>query len=112
MSYINSRTINHFAIYSYTVLYGFNQLLTNPLRLAGKMGVLGVRPFFPLNAGKGAFWIQSNSDHSTFRYNNIVQNSNFPRGRFKSRNQFLTIIMLAVEFNEDGPLLMRRRHTN
>ena len=31
MSYINSRTINHEVIYSYTVLYGFNQLLTNPL---------------------------------------------------------------------------------
>ena len=31
LSYINSRTINHFVIYSYTVLYGFNQLLTNPL---------------------------------------------------------------------------------
>ncbi len=30
MSYINSRTINHEVIYSYTVLYGFNQLLTNP----------------------------------------------------------------------------------
>ena len=30
MSYINSRTINHEVIYSYTVLYGFNQQLTNP----------------------------------------------------------------------------------
>jgi len=33
LSYINSRTINHFVIYSYTVLYGFNQLLTNPFFL-------------------------------------------------------------------------------
>ena len=33
MSYINSRTINHFVIYSYTVLYGFNQLLTIPFYL-------------------------------------------------------------------------------
>ena len=31
MSYINSKTINHEVIYSYTVLYGFNQLLTNPI---------------------------------------------------------------------------------
>ena len=30
LSYINSKTINHEVIYSYTVLYGFNQLLTNP----------------------------------------------------------------------------------
>ena len=29
-SYINSRTINHDVIYSYTLLYGFNQQLTNP----------------------------------------------------------------------------------
>ena len=29
-SYINSRTINHVVIYSYTLLYGFNQQLTNP----------------------------------------------------------------------------------
>ena len=29
-SYINSRTINHDVIYSYTVLYSFNQQLTNP----------------------------------------------------------------------------------
>ena len=29
-SYINSRTINHVVIYSYTVLYVFNQQLTNP----------------------------------------------------------------------------------
>ena len=31
LSYINSRTINHVVIYSYTLLYGFNQQLTNPL---------------------------------------------------------------------------------
>ncbi len=31
LSYINSRTINHDVIYSYTLLYGFNQQLTNPL---------------------------------------------------------------------------------
>ena len=30
-SYINSRTINHDVIYSYTLLYGFNQQLTNPI---------------------------------------------------------------------------------
>ena len=30
LSYINSRTINHVVIYSYTLLYGFNQQLTNP----------------------------------------------------------------------------------
>jgi hypothetical protein len=35
-SYINSRTINHDVIYSYTLLYGFYQQLTNPLRF--KMG--------------------------------------------------------------------------
>ena len=29
-SYINSRTINHVVIYSSTVLYSFNQQLTNP----------------------------------------------------------------------------------
>ena len=33
LSYINSRTINHVVIYSYTLLYGFNQLLTNPIHL-------------------------------------------------------------------------------
>ena len=32
-SYINSRTINHVVIYSYTLLYGFNQQLTNPISL-------------------------------------------------------------------------------
>jgi len=32
LSYINSRTINHDVIYSYTLLYGFNQQLTNPDR--------------------------------------------------------------------------------
>ena len=29
LSYINSRTINHVVIYSYTLLYGFNQQLTS-----------------------------------------------------------------------------------
>ena len=30
LSYINSKTINRLVIYSYTLLYGFNQQLTNP----------------------------------------------------------------------------------
>ena len=30
LSYINSRTINHYVIYSYTLLYGFYQQITNP----------------------------------------------------------------------------------
>ncbi len=33
MSYINSKTINHEVIYSYTLLYGFNQQLTIPFVL-------------------------------------------------------------------------------
>ena len=42
-SYINSRTINHEVIYSYTVLYGFNQLLTNPFFFYS-VEVKGLRP--------------------------------------------------------------------
>ena len=38
LSYINSRTINHDVIYSYTLLYGFNQQLTNPFSLFESKG--------------------------------------------------------------------------